>query len=443
MKVAIIGTGHVGLTTAACFASVGHEVVGVDSDREKLDRIIRGDVPFFEPGLTELTCAQVDSGRLTFTHSIAEATQQAEALFICVGTPARATGEANLVYVEAVAREIASSLPGYRLVAEKSTVPVETGEWVRMTMQRHNRSGAEFDVASNPEFLREGNAIHDTLEPDRIVAGVSSERAANVLREVYEPIIKETGCPFLITDIRTAELIKHASNAFLATKISFANALAAVCERAGADVELVTEAMGADLRIGRAFLHAGAGYGGACFPKDVDAFIHRSKELGYRFGLLEEVAKINEQTRASVVAKVRRVLWNLEHKKIAVLGLAFKPDTDDVRNAPSLDVCQRLIKGGAEVRAWDPQAIEEAKAVAPEISYCADAEEALRGADCAVLMTEWDEFRRFTPAKLKSLLAHPIVVDARNFYDPAEMAAAGFTYISVGRPIVGEVPSRK
>jgi UDPglucose 6-dehydrogenase len=437
MRVSIIGTGHVGLTTAACLAQVGHEVLGVDDDAEKVATIGRGDVPFHEPGLTDLLREGLDTGRLRVSTDLAEAARHAEVSFVCVGTPTKPTGEANLVQVERVATIMARNLDGYTVVAEKSTVPVETGQWVRRTMEVEAPPGAEFDVASTPEFLREGRAVQDTLEPDRIVIGASSERAVERLREVYRPIVDRTGCPVVVTDLATAELIKHSSNAFLATKISFVNSIAEICERTGADVEVVAQAMGLDPRIGPAFLRAGIGYGGSCFPKDVRAYRYRAEQLGVEFEVLAAVERVNEGRVDSFVEKIRSVLWNLEGKRVAVWGLAFKPETDDLRHAPALEVIERLGAQGAHVVAHDPVAMAAAKHVLPEVSFSEDAYEAARDAHCVAICTEWPEYASVDLERLRDLMARPVIVDGRNVLHPEAVAEAGFVYASVGRPTGG------
>jgi UDPglucose 6-dehydrogenase len=437
MRVSVIGTGHVGLTTAACLAHVGHEVLGVDDDAEKVATIGRGDVPFHEPGLLDLLREGLDTGRLQVSTDLAEASRHGEVAFVCVGTPTKANGEANLVQVERVATIVARNLDGYTVVAEKSTVPVETGLWVRRTMETEAPAGADFDVASTPEFLREGRAVQDTLEPDRIVIGASSERAVDRLREVYRPIVDRVGCPVVVTDLATAELIKHSSNAFLATKISFANSIAEICERTGADVEVVAQAMGLDPRIGSAFLHAGIGYGGSCFPKDVRAYRYRAEQLGVSFEILDAVERVNEARIPAFVEKIRSVLWNLEDKRVAVWGLAFKPETDDLRHAPALEVIERLRAEGAQVVAHDPVAIPAAKHLLPDVSFTEDAYDAAQGAHCVAICTEWPEYVGADLERLRGLMARPVIVDGRNLLHPDAAVAAGFVYASVGRPTVG------
>jgi UDPglucose 6-dehydrogenase len=437
MRVTVIGAGHVGLVTAACFAKVGHAVVADDDDPAKLALLREGRPWFHEPGLAGLVRETIAAGSLRFTSDKAEAVRHGEVIFICVGTPPRADGSPNLQFVEAVAREVARNLPvgEFRLICEKSTVPVRTGERVAGVLAREAPQGAEYEVASNPEFLREGSAVQDTLLPDRVVVGTDTERGAAVLRALYQPMLEAAGCEFLATDRNTAELIKHASNAFLATKISFINTVAMICERAGADVELVAKGMGLDPRIGPQFLRAGAGYGGSCFPKDVAAFEHRSRELGVDFGILREAAKVNLLARERILDKARDALWHLAGKRVGVLGLAFKPNTDDLREAPAIDVVRGLLAEGAEVVAYDPVAGQAALELLPEIKLAGEPIEVAEGAHALIVMTEWEEFARIPPELLAARAAYPIVIDARNCLDADAFGAAGFTVIGVGRPV--------
>ena len=415
MQVAVIGAGHVGLVTAACLARIGHDVVANDDDQAKLERLRAGRPWFHEPGLPELLAETIDAGRLRFTADKGEAVRHGEVIFICVGTPSRADGSPNLQYLEAVAREVAQALPSgsFRLVCEKSTVPVQTGDRVAQVLAREGPPQAAYEVTSNPEFLREGSAVHDTLYPDRIVVGTDTERGAALL----------------------AELIKHASNAFLATKISFINTVAAICERSGADVALVARGMGLDPRIGPQFLEAGAGYGGSCFPKDVAAFAHRSAELGVDFGILRETARVNLAARHRVLDKVRDALWHLAGKRVGVLGLAFKPQTDDLREAPAMDVVRGLLAEGAEVVAYDPVAGDQAVDLLPEMKLAPEPLDAVEGAHALVVMTGWPELAQLDPAVAAERMAYPILVDARNALDAEAFGRAGFTVIGVGRPV--------
>jgi UDPglucose 6-dehydrogenase len=432
MKVGVVGCGHVGLVTAAALAELGHEVLGTDRDAEKLALLARGETPFYEPGLAELVAKARAAGRLRFVPEVADATRGREVVFICVGTPPRADGEANLAAVERVAREIARSATGPLVVVEKSTVPVGTAERVRTTLRRE-RPEIAFEVASNPEFLREGSAVSDALAPDRILVGAESDAAFEALRRLYAPLV-EAGHPLIETDIATAELAKHACNAFLATKISFVNALARICERTGADVTVVAKVMGADPRIGPHFLEAGLGWGGYCLPKDLAAFARLAEDLGYPFPLLEEVARINDEAVEAAFEKVREALWNLEGKRVALLGLAFKPGTDDVRFSPALALAERLRAEGAEVVGYDPQAEAAAKAELPDLRVACDPYDAAAEAHCVVVCTAWDEVRALDPGRLAEVMRYPIVVDARNALDPEAFGAAGFTYLPMGRP---------
>lgn len=440
MRVTVIGAGHVGLVTAVCLAKLGHEVVADDDDAAKMDLLRQGTAWFYEPGLEELLRETLTAGTLRFSSDKAEAVRHGEVIFICVGTPSRSDGSPNLAFVEAVAREVARHLPvgEPKLICEKSTVPVQTGEKVSQVIDREAPDGAVYEVASNPEFLREGSAVADTLRPDRIVVGTDSERGAAVLRELYAPILEDSDCEWLATDRATAELIKHASNAFLATKISFINAVARVCERSGADVQVVARGMGLDPRIGPSFLRAGPGYGGSCFPKDVAAFAHRSRELGVDFTMLNEVARINMEARRSVVEKVRDLLWHLDGKRIGVLGLTFKPETDDLRESPAVDVVRALLDDGASVVVYDPVAADqETRQLLPGLERSAKAIDVADGAHALVLLTEWAEFAELDPAVLAERMAYPILVDARNALDRERYLAAGFTVAGMGRPVAG------
>jgi UDPglucose 6-dehydrogenase len=433
MRIGVIGTGHVGLVTCATLAEIGHEVVGIDADHEKINLLQTGGTPFFEPQLDDLLVRGSRNGRLRFTTDIAEAIPGTDVVFICVGTPPRATGEANLSAVERASRDVARHATGPIVVVDKSTVPAGTAARVRRALhhERPDLSG-EMEVVSNPEFLREGRAVEDSLNPDRILVGAESDWAFNSMRHVYKPLT-DKGCPLIETNIKTAELAKHACNAFLAMKISYANALARICERAGADVTAVADVMGADSRIGRAFLNAGLGYGGYCFPKDIQAFERLSARLGYDFSLLREVARINDESVAAAVEKVKDALWNLEDKRVALLGLAFKPGTDDVRFSPALAVARQLIDEGANVVGCDPAAAANAKSEIPDLEIAPGPYEAVEGAHCALLCTEWDEFKELDLSELKKRMAYPVLVDGRNLFNPADMEAAELTYYSMGK----------
>jgi UDPglucose 6-dehydrogenase len=429
MNISIIGSGYVGLVTGACFAELGNKVICADNDAKKIAALKKRIIPIFEPGLEELSAKNTKKNRLKFTPSIKEAVRASEVIFIAVGTPSLENGEADLVGIENVARNIALNMTGYRLIVEKSTVPVETGEWVRRTISTYVRKKLKFDVASNPEFLREGQAINDFMHPDRIVVGVESKKARDTLTSLYKPL----NAPLVITNIKSAELIKHASNAFLATKISFINAVSQICEKAGADVIEVAEGMGLDKRIGKGFLSAGIGYGGSCFPKDLDAFITISQRLGYDFELLKAVREINRQQRIFFLNKIKETLWIIKDKVIGVLGLSFKPNTDDIRNAPSLDIIKALQAEGAKIKAYDPSAMPKAKDVLNGIKFCSDPYEVCRQSDCLLIITEWNEFKELDFSKIKKLLKRPLIIDGRNIYDPEIMQGLGFTYICVGR----------
>lgn len=434
MRVVVIGTGHVGLVTCGTLAALGHEVVGTDADQEKISRLQSGILPFHEPDLDALVEEQAKDGRLGFTDDASEAIPNADVVFICVSTPPRSTGEANLVAVEQAVRLVGHRASGRTVVVEKSTVPAGTAQRIRhVLLQEGNGVRKELEVVSNPEFLREGSAVRDSLEPDRILVGAERDWAFGVMRELYAPLIAN-GARLIETDINTAELAKHASNAFLALKISYANALARICERAEADVVAVAEVMGADPRIGPDFLRAGLGYGGSCFPKDLQAFQHLAASLHYDFPLLREIGRINDEAIEATLEKVRAGLWNLEHKRVVLLGLAFKPGTDDVRFSPPLALAARLLDGGATVVGHDPQAMANAKEECPGLLASTDPYEAAEGAHCLVVCTEWPEFRSLDLRRLRDVMAQPFVVDARNLFEPEEILAAGFSYQPTGRP---------
>lgn len=429
MRISIIGTGYVGLVTGTCFAEVGHHVVCVDNDPQKIKLLQAGQMPIYEPGLEELVHRNVAAGRLRFTVSTAEGVEQSDVVFIAVPTPPLPDGSVDLSFIEKVAREIAQAMTSYKIVVDKSTVPVRTGEKVAETIHRYCKAKVEFDVVSNPEFLREGSAVEDFMKPDRIVIGVRSPRPVAAMREIYAPF----NAPIIVTDINSAELIKHAANSFLALKISYINAISVLCEATGANVVEVANGMGLDTRIGRRFLDAGLGFGGSCFPKDLSAFIKIAEELGYDFRLLKEVQRINAEQMDRFVKKIQDTLWVLKDKTLGVLGLAFKANTDDVRMSPAIELCHRLLRHGARLRVYDPKAMDKAKAVLPEAVYCQDMHEVAEGADAVVIATEWPEFKQLDLDRVRKALTHPILFDGRNLFDPREMEARGFIYKSVGR----------
>jgi len=435
MQIAMIGTGYVGLVSGACFSEFGHDVVCVDRDAAKIAALRSGEVPIFEPGIEPLVARNVAEGRLSFSTDLAAAVHGADAVFIAVGTPSRrGDGHADLAYVHAAAAEIGTALNGYTVIVTKSTVPVGTSREVARIL-REARPDADFDVASNPEFLREGAAISDFMRPDRVVIGTGSERAREVLGRVYRPLyLIET--PIIFTEPETAELIKYAANAFLATKITFINEMADLCEKLGADVHDVARGIGLDGRIGRKFLHAGPGYGGSCFPKDTLALVRTAAQAGAPTRIVESVIAVNDARKRQMAAKiVEHCGGSIAGKTIAVLGLTFKPNTDDMRDAPSLDIIPALIEAGATVRAYDPEGLDEAKKLLDGVAWCEGAYEALEGADALVIITEWNAFRALDLARVKELMKAPVMVDLRNIYDPREMAAAGFDYTGIGRPM--------
>ena len=450
MRIAVVGSGYVGLVAGACFAELGHEVTLVDNDQRKLAALNSGEIPIYERFLPELMNRHRGK-RLTFSDDLQAAVRNSSAIFVAVGTPPTERGEADLSYVETVAREISGAMDGYKVIIEKSTVPVFTSEWVRKTILRNGADPGSFDIASNPEFLREGTAVTDFLFPDRIVIGCDTERSAEALREIYLPLIGGSYCtnpdavprpdrasipaPFITTSTKSAELIKHASNAFLAMKISFINAVASVCEAVGADVNQVCHGVGSDSRIGPRFLSPGIGYGGSCFPKDVLAFRALARECGYDFRLLDEVMRINEDQRHRFLRKVRNALWTLRGKRLGVLGLAFKGGTDDIRESPAIFLVQALLQEGCTITAYDPAAADRTREVLPSgVRFANSPYEVARGADALLILTEWEEFAHLDLDRLAQELEYPIVIDGRNLYDPRVMAAHGFTYYSVGRP---------
>lgn len=459
VQIAVVGSGYVGLVAAVCFAEMGHAVICVDNDERKVAALESGDTLIHETHLPELL-ERYRNTRVRFTTDLVEATRECEAIFIAVGTPQSESGDADLSYVEAVACEIARSITGYKVIVEKSTVPVYTNEWICRAIERHGIDRHQFDVVSNPEFLREGTAVVDFLHPDRIVVGADSDRAAAVLKDIYAPLTSgeyyarpdaisgvcsaAAPPPLLLTSTKSAEIIKHASNAFLALKISFINAVSNLCEAADADVEQVARGMGLDSRIGPRFLRPGIGYGGSCFPKDVAAFRSVAEQLGIDFGLLTEVEKINAQQKKRFLGKIRSALWTLRGKRLGVLGLAFKGETDDIRESPAIDLIKMLLAEGCYVSAFDPAAIKRAQEVLPEgpnLHYASDVYEAARNADALVILTDWSEFATLDLERLSKTLRYPIVVDGRNLYRPQSMTEHGLTYLSVGR--VASYPVRQ
>ncbi len=437
-KIGVVGAGHVGLVTAGCFASMGHSVICADNDSAKISQIRDFRMPFYEPGLEDLVRQTVGCGRLSFTTSISELALGSEVIFIAVGTPPADGGGADLSYVENVTVEIARALvdterkhgdPVYRLIVEKSTVPVLTGEWVKRTLALLAPTGIEFDVAANPEFLREGNAIADFMNPDRIVVGVESDRAKRIFEEIYSPM----EAPIVVTDVKSAEIIKHASNSFLALKISYINAISRICEKVGADISKVSEGMGYDRRIGKDFLDAGIGWGGSCFPKDVSAFIKIAEDLGCPFNLLKEVERINREQRLLVLRKARDLLWNLRGKPVSVYGLSFKPDTDDIRQSPAVEIVRLLLAEGARVRCYDPQAMENVRRELPDATCCDDPYEAARNSSLLIFLTAWKEFESLDFGRIKNLVSMPYIIDGRNFLNAAELEKYGFIYRGIGK----------
>ena len=433
MKIAVFGTGYVGRVTAAGLAEFGHHVVGADKVAEKIEKISRGEVPIYEPGLNELLESNLKTGRLSFSSDLDKTIQASDVIFVCVGTPQGDDGSADMSQIEEVSRMIAENLNGYKLVVEKSTVPVKTSSWIKRTITLYKKTDMAFDIASNPEFLREGSAVADFLHPDRIIIGVESERAKEMLVRIYEKAKDR----LVITNIDTAELIKHASNSFLAMKISYINLMANLCEKTDADIQQVAQGMGLDPRIGGLFLKAGLGFGGSCFPKDLKALIKIGEDLGVNMNLLKETDRINADRVKVFLEKIKKALWILKDKKIAVLGLAFKPDTDDIREAPSIKVIRDLLGEGANVRLFDPQSRENMKELFPEclprVVYCDSPYEAASGTNALLIITEWKEFLDLDLKKLKDVMANPIIIDGRNIFDSASVKKLGFEYYSVGR----------
>jgi UDPglucose 6-dehydrogenase len=445
MNICVVGTGYVGLVTGACLADFGIKVVGVDKDRSKIDRLRSGEIPIYEPGLGTLVRKNMEEGRLSFSTDLGPAVEEAQAVFIAVGTPQKEDGSADLRFIREVAESVGKHLNGYKIIVTKSTVPIGTGQVIEKIVRENAGGKHEFAVVSNPEFLREGSAIDDFMHPDRVVIGTRDPRAAELMKDVYSPLAA-ADVPIIITDVESAELIKYASNGFLATKISFINEVARICEAWNADVEVVAKGMGLDTRIGPKFLSAGPGFGGSCFPKDTSAAATIAKDAGLRFHIIEAVIQVNEEVQARMLDKIEAALDGIDGKTVAVLGLSFKPDTDDVRDSPALVIVRGLLKGGAKVRAYDPKAMDEfekmmrdAKLAFPTdrlaaFSFCKDAYAAALGADALVIVTEWNQFRKLELDRLLRLLKQPLIVDLRNLYEPKKMAAAGFRYVSVGRP---------
>ena len=433
MQISVIGTGYVGLVTGACFAEFGVNVLCMDSDEKRISRLEKCEVPFYEPGLTELVAKGISQGRLSFTAELTRAVDHGEVIFIAVGTPPRKDGSADLSFVEEVGRGIAGKMASYKVIATKSTVPVGTGSLLQKVITSAQSKKIAFDVVSNPEFLREGSAIEDFMRPNRIVIGSDSERANVVMKDLYRPLyLIET--PFVVTDFPTAEMIKYASNAFLSTKISFINEIAMLCERVGADVQTVAKGMGLDQRIGSKFLHAGPGFGGSCFPKDLAALVQMGESAGYPMQIAGAAATVNAQQRGHMVGKIKEALGGLRGATVGLLGLSFKPNTNDLREAPALSIAHELMDQGATVRAYDPAALEEASRVLGGIIPCQNTYETAKGADVLVLVTEWNEFRNLDFTKLKSLMRRPILVDLRNVYESSRVTQFGFRHVSVGRP---------
>jgi UDPglucose 6-dehydrogenase len=429
MKLTIIGTGYVGLVTGTCFAEVGHQVVCVDNNEEKVKLLQSGGIPIYEPGLDELVKQNVAEGRLKFTAGTREGVEKSDIIFIAVPTPPQADGSVDLSFIEGVAREIAGAMNSYKIVVDKSTVPVKTGDKVAETIKRYCKAKVEFDVVSNPEFLREGFAVQDLMKPDRIVIGTRSQRPVAAMKEVYTPF----NAPIIVTDISSAELIKHAANSFLALKISYINAVSIICEASGANVQEVANGMGMDARIGRQFLDASLGFGGSCFPKDLSAFIKISEQLGYDFALLKDVQNINAHQMNRFIKKITDTLWVVKDKKIGVLGLAFKQNTDDVRLSPAIELCHRLQKEGATLRVYDPKAMDKAKPLLPNVTYVQNMNDVAIGCDALVIATEWPEFKKLDLECVRKELTHPIIFDGRNLFDVQEMERLGFIYKSIGR----------
>jgi UDPglucose 6-dehydrogenase len=433
MNICVVGSGYVGLVTGVCLADFGMNVTGVDKDRAKVEALSRGKIPIYEPGLEALVQKNMEEGRLRFSTDLGPAIEEAQAVFIAVGTPPKSDGSADLTFIREVAASIAQHLNGYKIIVTKSTVPIGTGQMIEAIVREGAGSRHKFAVVSNPEFLREGSAIEDFMHPDRVVIGTRDPKAAELMLDVYSPLVA-ADVPFIVTDVETAELIKYASNGFLATKISFINEVARICEAWGANVEVVSKGMGLDGRIGPKFLSAGPGYGGSCFPKDTRAVAQIARDQGLSFRIIEAVLEVNEETQKRMIVKIEDAMGEIAGKTVAVLGLSFKPNTDDIRESPALPIVQGLLDRGATVRAFDPEAMEGCKPLFPTVTYCDNAYEPAEGADALVIVTEWNQFRKLELDRLHQLLRRPLVIDLRNLYDPEKMASAGFRYVSIGRP---------
>ncbi len=431
MKICVVGSGYVGLVTGACLADFGMQVTNVDKDGSKIAQLNAGEIPIYEPGLKSLVAKNREEGRLSFTTELGPSIEEAQAIFIAVGTPPRDDGSSDLRFVRQVATSIAEHLNGFKVVVTKSTVPIGTGRMIEEILGGAGGS-AEFAVVSNPEFLREGSAIDDFLHPDRLVIGSRDPRATEIMLDIYSPL-RVADVPFVLTDVETAEMIKYASNSFLATKISFINEAAELCERLGADVETVAYGMGLDQRIGGRFLHPGPGYGGSCFPKDTRALAHIAREQDMEFTIVESVLEVNNRVKRRMADKIQRAMGSVDGKTIAILGLSFKPDTDDIRESPALPVIRALQERGAAVRAYDPAAMDACREELPGVEFTSDPYDCAQGADSLVIMTEWNQFRGLDLGRIRSALRQPLVVDLRNIYEPEKMAAAGFHYVSIGR----------
>ncbi|MGA2191838.1 MAG: UDP-glucose/GDP-mannose dehydrogenase family protein [Nitrospirota bacterium] len=433
MNICVVGSGYVGLVTGACFAEFGLRVTCVDKDEKKIEDLNAGVIPIYEPGLEEMVKKNVKDGHISFTTKLAEAVEKALVIFIAVGTPPKEDGSADLSYVEEVAESIARNMNGYKVIVTKSTVPVGTGERIRAIISRSQKEKADFDIVSNPEFLREGSAIEDFMHPNRVVVGANSDQAMAIMKDLYSPLyLLET--PFVLTDVATAEMIKYASNAFLATKISFINEIANICELVRADVHKVAIGMGLDNRIGSKFLHPGPGFGGSCFPKDTQAIVQIAKEAGYEFDIVNSVLSVNKRQRQRMVDKIKGVMGgSVDGKVLSVLGLSFKPNTDDMRDAPAVPIIKALVSEGASVRAYDPVAMDEARKVLTGITYCDGPYDCAEGADALIIMTEWNQFRILDLKKLKHSMKSPVIIDLRNVYEPGKMRSEGFRYACVGR----------